>query len=155
MERHEVIFPISSSKDASAIDVKPGNASNIHVKKAELSQKTIRKETSRQKGGKETMKHKYVFQTRSQIDILDDGFRWRKYGEKSVKNNKYPRSYYKCTYRGCNVKKQIQRHSKEEQIVETTYEGVHIHPVEKSTESFDQILKKFITSNQLYNVTAM
>jgi hypothetical protein len=91
MERHEVMFPISSSKDASHIDVKPGNASNIHVKKAELFLKTIRKDTSKQKGSKEIMKHKYVFQTRSQIDILDDGFRWRKYGEKSVKNNKYPR----------------------------------------------------------------
>lgn len=36
-------------------------------------------------------KHKYAFQTRSQVDILDDGYRWRKYGQKTVKNSKFPR----------------------------------------------------------------
>lgn len=35
---------------------------------------------------------RYAFQTRSKVDILDDGYRWRKYGQKSVKNNKFPRS---------------------------------------------------------------
>lgn len=43
------------------------------------------------KGGKEIKQHRYAFQTRSHVDILDDGYRWRKYGEKSVKNNKFPR----------------------------------------------------------------
>jgi len=90
MEKHEVLLPISSSQDASPFNVKPGNCSNIHVKKAEYL-KTKKKDTSSKKGGKEIMKHKYVFQTRSQIDILDDGFRWRKYGEKMVKDNKFPR----------------------------------------------------------------
>lgn len=36
-------------------------------------------------------KHKFAFQTRSQVDILDDGYRWRKYGQKTVKNSKFPR----------------------------------------------------------------
>lgn len=36
-------------------------------------------------------KHRYAFQTRSQVDILDDGYRWRKYGQKAVKNNNFPR----------------------------------------------------------------
>lgn len=36
-------------------------------------------------------KHRYAFQTRSQIDILDDGYRWRKYGQKTVKSGKFPR----------------------------------------------------------------
>lgn len=36
-------------------------------------------------------KHRYAFQTRSQIDILDDGYRWRKYGQKTVKTGKFPR----------------------------------------------------------------
>lgn len=34
---------------------------------------------------------RFAFQTRSKEDILDDGYRWRKYGQKSVKNNIYPR----------------------------------------------------------------
>ncbi|KAL3536768.1 hypothetical protein ACH5RR_000134 [Cinchona calisaya] len=34
---------------------------------------------------------KVVFQTKSPDDILDDGYRWRKYGQKAVKNSKFPR----------------------------------------------------------------
>lgn len=32
-----------------------------------------------------------VVQTTSEIDILDDGYRWRKYGQKVVKGNPNPR----------------------------------------------------------------
>ncbi|OMP05343.1 DNA-binding WRKY, partial [Corchorus capsularis] len=39
---------------------------------------------------KKMRKPRYAFQTRSQVDILDDGYRWRKYGQKAVKNNKFP-----------------------------------------------------------------
>nr|GEV71974.1 hypothetical protein [Tanacetum cinerariifolium] len=49
---------------------------------------------------------KVVVQMRSEVDILDDGFKWRKYGQKLVKGNTYPRSYYRCTYAGCKVQKQ-------------------------------------------------
>ncbi|CAH9080315.1 unnamed protein product [Cuscuta europaea] len=52
------------------------------------------------------------------------------------------RSYYKCTHQGCNVKKQVQRLSKDEGIVVTTYEGVHSHPIEKSTDNFENILSQ-------------
>lgn len=44
------------------------------------------------KGEKSTRKQKYAFQTRSAVDILDDGHLWRKYGQKAVKNNMFPRS---------------------------------------------------------------
>ncbi|KAL0385331.1 UNVERIFIED_CONTAM: putative WRKY transcription factor 75 [Sesamum radiatum] len=98
------------------------------------------------KGEKKTRARKYAFQTRSQVDILDDGYRWRKYGQKAVKNNKFPRSYYKCTHQGCNVKKQVQRLSKDEGVVVTTYEGMHSHPIHKSTDNFHHIL----TQMQIY-----
>lgn len=45
-----------------------------------------------------------IVQTTSEVDLLDDGYRWRKYGQKVVKGNPHPRSYYKCTYQGCDVK---------------------------------------------------
>ena len=32
-----------------------------------------------------------VVQTTSEVDLLDDGYRWRKYGQKVVKGNHYPR----------------------------------------------------------------
>jgi hypothetical protein len=30
---------------------------------------------------------KIAFRTKSEIEIMDDGYKWRKYGKKSVKNN--------------------------------------------------------------------
>jgi hypothetical protein len=33
-----------------------------------------------------------IVQTTSDVDILDDGYRWRKYGQKVVKGNPNPRS---------------------------------------------------------------
>lgn len=95
---------------------------------------------------KKVKKHRYAFQTRSQVDILDDGYRWRKYGQKAVKNNKFPRSYYRCTYQGCNVKKQVQRLSNDDGVVVTTYEGIHSHSTERSTDNFEHIL----TQMQIY-----
>jgi hypothetical protein len=32
-----------------------------------------------------------VVQTMSEVDILDDGYRWRKYGQKVVRGNPNPR----------------------------------------------------------------
>ncbi|KAI5405172.1 hypothetical protein KIW84_052085 [Lathyrus oleraceus] len=32
-----------------------------------------------------------TFRTRSQFEIMDDGYKWRKYGKKFVKNNSNPR----------------------------------------------------------------
>ena len=34
---------------------------------------------------------KIAFKTRSDVDVLDDGYRWRKYGKKLVKNSPNPR----------------------------------------------------------------
>jgi len=31
------------------------------------------------------------FHTRSDADVLDDGYKWRKYGQKVVKNTLHPR----------------------------------------------------------------
>lgn len=85
---------------------------------------------------------RFAFQTKSSEDILDDGYRWRKYGQKSVKNNIHPRSYYRCTHLTCNVKKQVQRLSKDSSIVVTTYEGVHNHPCEKLMEALSPLLNQ-------------
>ncbi|XP_042503208.1 probable WRKY transcription factor 75 [Macadamia integrifolia] len=106
---------------------------------AEQSEKKV---AGKKKGEKKIRRPRHAFQTRSQVDILDDGYRWRKYGQKAVKNNKFPRSYYRCTHQGCNVKKQVQRLSKDEGIVVTTYEGMHTHPIEKSTDNFEHILNQ-------------
>ncbi|KAL2898567.1 putative WRKY transcription factor 58 [Bienertia sinuspersici] len=72
---------------------------------------------------------KIVVQTRSDVDLLDDGYRWRKYGQKVVKGNPNPRSYYKCTTAGCKVRKHVERASTDQSAVITTYEGKHNHDI--------------------------
>nr|QGX73549.1 WRKY family protein 1 [Cistanche tubulosa] len=76
-----------------------------------------------------------VVQTVSEIDILDDGYRWRKYGQKVVRGNPNPRSYYKCTNAGCPVRKHVERASHDPKAVITTYEGKHNHDVPTAKNS--------------------
>lgn len=40
---------------------------------------------------KKEIREKIAFKTKSEIEILDDGFKWRKYGKKMVKNSPNPR----------------------------------------------------------------
>ncbi|CAH9108006.1 unnamed protein product [Cuscuta europaea] len=68
-----------------------------------------------------------VVQTVSEVDVLDDGYRWRKYGQKVVRGNPNPRSYYKCTNAECTVRKHVERASHDPKAVITTYEGKHNH----------------------------
>ncbi|KAL6002897.1 WRKY transcription factor [Asimina triloba] len=97
-------------------------------------------------GSRTVREPRVVVQTTSDIDILDDGYRWRKYGQKVVKGNPNPRSnslpalvnllwfdfttsYYKCTSVGCPVRKHVERASHDLRAVITTYEGKHNHDV--------------------------
>jgi len=62
----------------------------------------------------------------------DDGYNWRKYGQKQVKGSENPRSYYKCTFPNCPTKKKVER-SLDGQITEIVYKGSHNHPKPQST----------------------
>ncbi|KAL8245010.1 hypothetical protein R6Q59_011268 [Mikania micrantha] len=83
----------------------------------------------KKKNPKKLREPRYAFLTKSDIDHLDDGYRWRKYGQKAVKNSPYPRSYHRCTSVACGVKKRVERSSDDPSIVITTYEGTHTHPL--------------------------
>ncbi|CAN6309252.1 unnamed protein product [Urochloa humidicola] len=78
-------------------------------------------------GQRVVKKPKIIIQTPTEVDLLDDGYRWRKYGQKVVKGNPRPRSYYKCTADNCNVRKQIERATTDPRCVLTTYTGRHNH----------------------------
>jgi hypothetical protein len=60
-------------------------------------------------------------------DLLDDGWRWRKYGQKFVRGSTHPRSYYKCTTPGCPMRKHVERDGRDTRLVVSTYEGAHNH----------------------------
>lgn len=65
--------------------------SELHQGEEETSKVREEGSSKRLESKKKGKKQRYAFQTRSQVDILDDGYRWRKYGQKAVKNNKFPR----------------------------------------------------------------
>ncbi|KAF5838933.1 WRKY DNA-binding domain-containing protein [Dunaliella salina] len=55
----------------------------------------------------------------------EDGYQWRKYGEKIVKGSVNPRSYYKCSTSTCPARKTVERAAGA--IVATEYKGQHNH----------------------------
>ncbi|KAI8545043.1 hypothetical protein RHMOL_Rhmol07G0012500 [Rhododendron molle] len=52
----------------------------------------MKDERERKRGSRvrKATRPRFAFQTKSADDILDDGYRWRKYGQKAVKNSIYP-----------------------------------------------------------------
>ncbi|KAL4319248.1 hypothetical protein GQ457_18G024680 [Hibiscus cannabinus] len=107
----------SSSEDP------PEKSTDIGVKPPEIEIPS----RVRKKGQKRVRQARFAFMTKSEVDHLEDGYRWRKYGQKAVKNSPFPRSYYRCTNSKCTVKKRVERSSEDPTIVITTYEGQHCH----------------------------
>ncbi|KAI3829959.1 hypothetical protein L1987_04091 [Smallanthus sonchifolius] len=101
-------------------------------------------------GSRTVREPRVVIQTVSEIDILDDGYRWRKYGQKVVKGNPNPRSYYKCTTPSCSVRKHVERASQDTRSVITTYEGKHNHDVPAARG-----IRSSQATNSVNNVTSM
>lgn len=79
---------------------------------------------------KRKMMPKWTEQVRVKIEngVLNDGYSWRKYGQKDILSAKYPRSYYRCSFRktkGCYATKQVQRSEGDPTIFDITYRGSH------------------------------
>ncbi|CAN6346443.1 unnamed protein product [Urochloa humidicola] len=59
---------------------------------------------------------------------MEDGFIWRKYGQKDINGSKYPRLYFRCTYKddhGCMARRQVQRWEADPSVFLITYFGDH------------------------------
>ncbi|KAE8725439.1 putative WRKY transcription factor 28 [Hibiscus syriacus] len=85
------------------------------------------KKMKRIKARRKVREPRFCFKTMSDVDVLDDGYKWRKYGQKVVKNTHHPRSYYRCTQDNCRVKKRVERSAEDPRMVITSYEGRHAH----------------------------
>ncbi|WJX76383.1 WRKY transcription factor [Trifolium repens] len=74
------------------------------------------------------IENKYTLKTKCFGNGMgDDGYRWRKYGQKSIKNSPNPRSYYRCTNPRFGAKKQVERSIEDPDTLIITYEGLHLH----------------------------
>ncbi|KAL5983462.1 hypothetical protein ACLOJK_017548 [Asimina triloba] len=116
--------PNSPSMSSTSTEEAAGNEE--HAKEeTEKMKKLLKPRSKKQKAEREP---RFAFVTKSEVDHLEDGYRWRKYGQKAVKNSPFPRSYYRCTTVMCGVKKRVERSSDDPTVVVTTYEGKHTHP---------------------------
>ncbi|KAJ1386074.1 WRKY domain [Sesbania bispinosa] len=88
---------------------------------------------AKQDSKKRKMMPKWMDQVKVKIENgiegpYEDGYSWRKYGQKDILGAKYPRNYYRCTFRntkGCMATKQLQRSDKDPTILDITYRGSH------------------------------
>ncbi|XP_076931983.1 putative WRKY transcription factor 70 [Bidens hawaiensis] len=60
--------------------------------------------------------------------LSDDGYAWRKYGQKTVLDSKHQRYYYRCSHKfeqGCQATKQVQKTNDEPPKYKITLYGFH------------------------------
>ncbi|XP_027353072.1 probable WRKY transcription factor 53 [Abrus precatorius] len=85
---------------------------------------------------------------------LDDGYSWRKYGQKDILGSKFPRGYYRCTHRnvqGCLATKQVQRSDEDPTVIEVTYRGRHTCMQAKHlNKAFPSNIKMNLGGNQFH-----
>ncbi|XP_028751978.1 WRKY transcription factor 71-like [Neltuma alba] len=121
----------SNNEAEEAVVTEEDSATKSVKKEKDQDAEEMSKKENKPKGGnkkeKKPREPRFAFLTKSEVDHLEDGYRWRKYGQKAVKNSPYPRSYYRCTSQKCNVKKRVERSFQDPSIVVTTYEGQHNH----------------------------
>ncbi|KAK2452777.1 WRKY transcription factor [Trifolium repens] len=121
LDDHNQWFQIDPTTDQSFV-YQANEAGDSHINEGSSSSTRDTNTTTM------SVKERVAFKTKSEIEVLDDGYRWRKYGKKMVKNSPNPRNYYRCSVEGCPVKKRVERDKDDPKYVITTYEGMHTHP---------------------------
>ncbi|XP_076927284.1 putative WRKY transcription factor 54 [Bidens hawaiensis] len=80
---------------------------------------------------------------------IEDGYAWRKYGQKEILNSKFPRCYFRCTHKhfhGCKAVKQVQKQEDESNMFHITYFGHHTCPPPDHTLTHREVVLDFETS---------
>lgn len=85
--------------------------------------------------------------------VHNDGYKWRKYGQKIVKGIDFPRNYYKCTVKNCPARKQVEKCVDSNGFISENvkYVNEHIHPSDTLSKIYidsEDELKTFILKQQ-------
>ncbi|KAK1682613.1 hypothetical protein QYE76_043461 [Lolium multiflorum] len=62
------------------------------------------------------------------LSLLDDGFSWRKYGQKEILGAKHPKCYFRCTYKhlqGCKARRLVECTDNDPERFHITYRWKH------------------------------
>eukprot|EP00029_Vermamoeba_vermiformis_P010154 TRINITY_DN5283_c0_g1_i1.p1 TRINITY_DN5283_c0_g1~~TRINITY_DN5283_c0_g1_i1.p1 ORF type:complete len:423 (-),score=110.16 TRINITY_DN5283_c0_g1_i1:48-1316(-) len=95
-----------------------------YMTQSEQQPPTKKRKVARKKSSSSQIRRLIVECTKD-IDYMEDGYHWRKYGQKTLKGNPFPRSYYKCVEPNCSVRKQVEQTLGGSII--NIYEGYHNH----------------------------
>ncbi|KAL2930780.1 WRKY transcription factor 28, partial [Bienertia sinuspersici] len=80
----------SSSTEACGADDASGGKNDDQREDDDSKKVTNNSNKGKKKGEKKQKEPRFAFMTKSEVDHLEDGYRWRKYGQKAVKNSPYP-----------------------------------------------------------------
>ncbi|CAL5192484.1 unnamed protein product [Lathyrus oleraceus] len=113
--------------------------SDVQLTKSEDSLESNCKSTSIVKERRGCYKRRKVSQTweKESEYLVEDGHQWRKYGQKTILNTKFPRNYYRCTHKieqGCKATKQVQKIQEDPSLFKTVYYGHHTCRILQSPE---------------------
>ncbi|KAM0878107.1 hypothetical protein ACQ4PT_035078 [Festuca glaucescens] len=61
-----------------------------------------------------------------QLVMPEDGYQWKKYGQKFIKNIQKIRSYFRCRDKRCAAKKKVEWHPGDPSL-RIVYDGAHQH----------------------------
>ncbi|TMW81169.1 hypothetical protein EJD97_011379 [Solanum chilense] len=128
----------NSTSSCSSISFLGNNNNNISPK-SEVFDSSREKLDKNMVSKKRKKTQQWINQTSISVNGLEgpceDGFSWRKYGQKDILGASHPRAYYRCTHRntqGCLATKQVQKSDANSTIFEVTYKGRHSCKVAQS-----------------------
>nr|XP_034568746.1 probable WRKY transcription factor 63 isoform X2 [Setaria viridis] len=78
---------------------------------------------------------------------MEDGFAWRKYGQKNIHGSKHPRLYFRCSYNddnGCRARRQVQQSEADPSVYIITYFDEHSCCMGTSLVGNDEKVEKFV-----------
>ncbi|KAJ0466034.1 putative transcription factor WRKY family [Helianthus annuus] len=91
------------------------------------------------KGRRGCYKRRKTVDSRMEVsETIEDGYAWRKYGQKEILSSNFPRCYFRCTHKqvyGCKALKQVQKLEDGSNMFHIIYFGHHTCPPPNNTSS--------------------